>query len=137
MGTAARNAFLELDNSGGTPVDLSTYGAEIDESEEVGLEDTTTFGTAVVAKSNTVTLYEGGFSLRAPWHATLSSHLAGLKGLLATSTFTIGPTGSTGGMEKITGECRLKTLKRTGAVGGALRIEAEFAFDGTLTRTTF
>lgn len=137
MGTAARNFYFNLDNSSGTPVDLSTYLNAADETTTVNLEDSTTFGSSVVAKSNTVTLYEGGFIVRAPFHATLNTHLKALKGLTSTSTFILGPQGSTSGQERITGECRMTSFKRTGEVAGILRIEAEFRYDGTITEDTF
>ena len=137
MGTAARNSYLNLDDSGGTPTDLSTYLSSVDANDDVGLEDSTVFGAAVTAKSNTVTLTEGGFSIKAPYHATLNSHLKALKGLTGTSTFIYGPQGNTGGQQKITGECRMKSLKRSGEVAGLLMIEAEFVYDGTITETTF
>ena len=137
MGNAARNFHITLDDSSGTPVDLSAYFKSADINDDIGLEDDTTFGASVVAKSFAATLTEGGFSLSAPYHATLNTHLKGLKGLTATSTFTLGPQGSTGGYEKVTGECRMKSLKRSGTVDGLLMIEAEFIYDGTVTETTF
>lgn len=136
-GTPGRNLYFNLDNSAGTPTDLSTYLSSVDASDDVGMEDSTTFGAAVVAKSSTVTLTEGGFSIKGPFHATLNTHLKGLKGLAATSTFIIGPQGSTAGQERITGECRLKSLKRAGEVAGLLQMEAEFQYDGTVTENTF
>ena len=89
------------------------------------------------AKSFAATLREGGFSLSAPYDATLNTHLKALKGLTATSTFILGPQGSTAGQERITGECRMKSLKRSGEVSGLLMIEVEFLFDGTVTEDTF
>lgn len=136
-GTSGRNTYFRLDNSAGAIQDLSALIKSVEASDDVGLEDSTTFGASVTAKSNTVTLTEGGFSIRAPYSATLNTHLKGLKGLASTSTFEYGPQGSTGGYEKITGECRLKSLKRSGEVTGLLMIEAEFVYDGTITESTF
>lgn len=137
MGTAARSSYLNLDDSGGTPQDLSSYFEEFDQNDDVGMEESTTFGASVTAKSRTVTLTDGGFTLKGPWGTAVNNHLKALIGLTATSTFIIGPIGSTGGNPKITGECRLKSLKRNGKVDGILNITAEFMFDGTKTETTF
>lgn len=137
MGTAARNFYFELDNSGGTLVDLSSYLNQVDVNDDVGMEDTTTFGASVTAKSNTITLTEGGFTINAPYHATLDAQLVSLKGLAATSSFVIGPKGSTAGYPKTSGECRMKSYKRSGQVDGVLKCVAEFVYDGTITEGTF
>ena len=140
MATSARNVHFTLDNAAGTPVTLSTYLKSIDLNDDIGLEDATVFGAAVVAKSNCVTLREGGFSIKAPFHATLHDHLRDVKGGLTAGgslSFVYGPTGSTSTMERITGECFLKSLKRSGEVGELLMIEAEFVYDGTITEDAF
>lgn len=139
-GTSARNYYFNLDNAAGAPQDLSTEIQSADVNDDIGLEDVTTFGSTRTAKSNVVTLTEGGFSIRGFFSATLHAHLAAVKRGLAAGgslTFILGPTGSTAGMQKTTGECFMKGLKRAGEVNGVLVMEAEFTFDGTITETTF
>lgn len=138
--TSARNFYFNLDNAAGAPQDLSTEVQSVDANDDVGLEDSTTFGPTRTAKSNTVTLTEGGFSIRGFFSATLNTHLAAVKrGLTAggSLTFVLGPTGSTAGMQRITGECYMKSLKRSGEVNGLLVMEADFAYEGTVTENTF
>ena len=136
-GVAGRNLDFSLDNAAGSPVNLSTYLNKLDANDDVGMEDSTTFGASVTAKSNTVTLTEGGFTIDAPYDATLDAHLAGLKGLTATSSFFYGPKGSTSGYPKTSGECRMKSYKRSGEVGGLLKCTAEFVYDGGITEGTY
>jgi hypothetical protein len=136
-GTSGRNLYFQLDNAGGTLQDLSALVNDVDQSEDNGLEDSTTFGASVKSKSYTFTLQEGKISIKGPWSSTLSSHLSGLRGIAATSSFVIGPTGSTAGMEKLTGECRVKSCKRAGKVNGLVELQAELQCDGDVTYTTF
>lgn len=137
MGTAARNLYFNLDNSAGSAQDLSAFVRNVEASDDVGLEDDTTFGSAVTDKSYVSTLIEGGFSISGPYHATLWAHLHAIRALTATSTFIIGPIGSTSTNPRITGECRMKSMKLSGVVDGQLMIEAEFLYDGAITKDTF
>lgn len=140
MGQSARNWYWNLDNAAGTGQDLSSEITSMDLNDETGLEDSTTFSSSRVAKSNTVTLTEGGYTIRGHFSATLHSHLKAVKrGLTAggSLTFIVGPTGSTSTMQRITGECFMKSLKRTGEVAGLVMMEAEFVYDGTITEDTF
>jgi len=139
-GTSARNHYFNLDNAAGSPQDLSAEVQSVDANDETGLEDSTTFGATRTAKSSTVTLTEGGFTIRGFFSTTLHGHLKAVKrGLTAggSLTFILGPTGSTAGMQRVTGECYMKSLKRSGEVNGLLVMEAEFVYDGTITEDTF
>lgn len=139
-GVSARNHYFNLDNAAGAPQDLSTEVRAVDANDDTGLEDSTTFGTTRTAKSSTVTLTEGGFSIRGFFSTTLHNHLKAVKrGLTAggSLTFVLGPTGSTSAMQRVTGECFMKNLKRSGEVNGLLVMEAEFVYDGTVTEDAF
>lgn len=136
-GTAGRNLYFNLDNSAGTPQDLSAELKTVDANDDVGLEDDTAFGSTVTAKSFAATLLDGGYSIKGPYSATMWAHLHALRGLSGTSTFIIGPIGSTAANPRITGECRLKSMKLGGAVDGLLQLEAEFQYDGAITKDTF
>lgn len=136
-GKSARNLYWNLDNAAGAPQDLSTLAKGLDLNDDVGEEDSTTFGSTRTAVETTVTLTSGGYSIRAPYSSTLWTHLAALKGLTATSTFIVGPEGSTAGMPRTAGECRLRNLKRSGEVTALLAIEAEFSYQGAITENTF
>lgn len=139
-GQSARNFYWNLDNAAGTPVDLSAEISGVDITDDVGLEDSTTFSSTRTAKSNTVTLTEGGYTIRGHFSTTLNAHLKAVKrGLTAggSLTFILGPLGSTASDDRITGECFMKSLKRTGEVAGLAMMEAEFVYDGTVTEDTF
>lgn len=133
MGASARATFIELDNAAGAAQDLSAYFNSLDDNQTAGMEEDTTFGAAVEAKSWHPTLFEGGFTLEAPYHQTLSAHLNALLMLATTSTFTYGPEGNGAGKEKVTGECRLKSVKRGGKVNGLATLVAEFSWDQRAT----
>jgi hypothetical protein len=139
-GQSARNYYFNLDNAAGAPQDLSAEIQSVDANDDIGLEDSTTFGASRTAKSNTVTLTEGGFTIRGFFSTALNNHLKAVKrGLTAggSLTFILGPTGSTPGMQRKTGECYMKSKKDTGEVNGLLVTEAEFVYDGTITEDTF
>ena len=137
MGVSARNLYFNLDNAAGAAQDLSTFVKNVEANDDVGLEDDTTFSSTTADKSFVATLIEGGFSISGPYHATLWTHLHAIRAISGTSTFIIGPIGSTGGNPRITGECRMKGMKLSGAVDGQLMMEAEFLYDGAITKDTF
>lgn len=139
-GQSARNFYWNLDTAAGSPTDLSAEIMSVDANDETGLEDSTTFSSTRTAKSNTVTLTEGGYTIRGHFSTTLNAHLKAVKrGLTAggSLTFILGPKGTTSTYDRITGECYMKSLKRTGEVAGLAMMEAEFVYDGTITEDTF
>lgn len=135
QGIAGRTQTLSLDDSGGSPVDLSQYITDISAPTEFGLEDTTTLGDT--GHEFTPTLSNGTISVTLIWNATVDAHFAGLMGLSATSTFTYGPNGTTGGNRKVTGECRVQNYQIGAAVAGVVTATATLQIDGAITRTTF
>lgn len=141
QGISARSMHWTLDDAAGTPQNLSQYVKSIDMTDDTGMEDSTTASSTNVTKQATLTLKEGGFTVKGPFAAALNTHLKGVKmGLTAgngTLSFVIGLQGSTAGQERTTGECRMKSLKRTGEVDGILLWEAEFVYDGNTTEDTF
>ena len=132
-GKSGRNLYFNLDDSAGTPTDLSTLITGADLADDVGMEDSTTAGPTRTATEDTVLLTSGTISVRAPYSATLWAHLAALKGHANTQTFDHAPEGNTSGKPHTTGECRLLSLRRTADATGQLRIEAELKTQGTVT----
>ena len=132
MGTAARNFLFKVNAQ-----DESANFNDIDFSIEAKMDDTTTFGASVDSTSYTVTLKDGKFTAKGPEVIASSGRMWALLGAAGTTTFEIGPQGSTAGNEKITGNCRVKSIKPAGKVGGVVMIAVEFQADGTVTRTTY
>lgn len=135
MAIPGKNQFFSLDDSGGTPVDLSAYLTGVDLSREFGLEDSTTLGDT--GHEFTPTLSNGTINIPFFFHATLEAHMAGLFGLAATSTFAYGPDTNTAGKRKVTGECRLQSIQTGGEVAGLVQGTVTLQIDGAISHTTF
>lgn len=133
-------AAFSLDNSSGSPTDLSGYGAEITLSPEIMLHDTTVFGA--VAHAKVPGLKDCKFTVTFMNDPTLQTHLINLyvaqtPGVVTTWSFIIGPQGTTSGFRKITGECLLSGFPIDVKVDDIEKIQASFEVTGSLTFTTY
>lgn len=130
-----KSTYFNLDTAGGSPTDLSAYGAEVNANFDIAMHDTTAFGSN--SRTKITGLKDGKFSVTFHNDPTLQSHLVGLYGNSTSSTFIIGPQGSTGGFRKITGECWLASLPIVTNVDDAEKITAQFEVTGDTSFTTF
>jgi hypothetical protein len=135
MSLAGKGQYFGLDNSGGALQNLSTYALDIKINEGVGLERSETLGDS--AEETTPTLTNGQISITFEYNSTMLTHLHNLKGLAATSTFSYGEDGNGSSKPRTTGECRLQTYERGGAVAGLVTGTATFLIDGTVTHDTY
>src|SRR5689334_15935071 len=89
---------LQVDNSGGTLVDLSAYANSIDFGFPRDMLDTTTFGST---QKTSVPGFGGGddIVIAFRYDPTVESHLNGLASLTTTTTVQVGPSGTTAGKE--------------------------------------
>lgn len=133
-----KSAVFKIDNSSGTLTDISAYCDNIDFPQSVETAETTTFGTA--SKTYIVGLKDSTISVSGKWDGAVSAvdvTLAGTLGQAASLTFEYGPSGSTAGNVKYTGECYLTGYSVSAPVGDVVTFSADFQVTGNVTRTTF
>ena len=132
------SGFFSLDNSAGTPVDLTAYVTSVDLTLEKQVFDTTVFGN-VGSRSKVTGLKDGKFGVTFFNDPTLQTHIVGLWGVASgtTHTFVYGPQGSTSGFRRITGECIMPTVPIAAVVDDVERIPAQFECTGTVTIDVF
>jgi len=137
--THGKGAVFKIDNSGGTLQTLTAYVDSIDFNNTVDTAETTTMGSEV--KTYLSGQSDATLSVSGKWDSTASTGpdavLNGLIGLEATSTFEVGPEGSTTGKVKYTGECFLTSYVVSAPVGDVVTFTADFQVTGAITKTTY
>jgi len=135
MAVHGKDLNFTLDNSGGTPVDLSGYimGSGVDFGRDIEALLTTTAGD----NSNTYVpgIKNATFSVEFDYSDTLVDHLDGVYGT-ASLSFVYGPAGSTSGYNKYTGECMMTSVPIASPIG-LNTVSAEFQVTGDVTATTY
>lgn len=129
--------FFSVDDSGGTPRDLSTYLNDLSMPRDIETAETTTFSVSGSAKTYIVGLTDATISISGLFDATADGYLAGVVGSSASLSFVYGPAGSTAGYVKYTGECFLTSYEVSSSVGDVVQASAQFQVTGAITRTTF
>ena len=134
-----KGAVFKIDNAAGTLQTLTSYVDSIDFSNSVDMAETTTMGSEV--KTYLSGQSDGTLSISGKWDSTASTGpdviLNGLIGLEATSTFEVGPEGSTAGKTKYTGECFLTSYVVSAPVGDVVTFTADFQITGAITKTAY
>lgn len=130
-------ATFKLDDSGGTLRDLSAYLDEVSLPRDIETAETTTFQSSGSAKTYITGLTDATISISGKFDSVADGYLAGILGQSATVTFEYGPTGSTAGMIKLTGECIMTSYEVSSSVGDAVSATADFQVTGAITRTTW
>ena len=135
-----KNAYLQLDNSAGTLVDLSAYCGDIGFPQEVSADETTTFGSS--DKTYIVGLGDAKLSFSGKFDATLDAHMQGViaaqqAGTLTTASGVFGPAGSASGKVKYTFETIVTSYEVSEKVSDVVEFKAELQVTGAVTRTTF
>ncbi len=124
---------FKIDNAADSLTDISAYLTDVDFPRSVKSAETTTFGAA----SDTFIAGTKGatFSISGLFDATADAVLDGILGLIG--DFEYGPTGSTAGMVKYTGDALCTGYSIKGAIGGAIQATATFQCTGDITRGTY
>jgi len=134
-----KGAVFKLDNAAGTLQVLTTYVDSVEMENTVDVAETTTMGSEV--KTYVSGQSDGTISISGKWDGTASTGphviLSGLIGLETTSSFEIGPEGSTTGKQKVLGECFLTDYKLSAPVGDVVTFTADFQVTGAVTVTTW
>jgi hypothetical protein len=137
--THGKGAVFKIDNAAGTLQILTTYVDSIEFDNSVDTAESTTMGaeakTYLSGQSDATLSITGKFD----GTATTGPHviLSGLVGLETTSSFEIGPEGTTAGKQKILGECFLTDYKASMPVGDVVSFSADFQVTGAVTYTVW
>ena len=135
----AGNSYIEVDDSGGTPRNLSAYieeigplGEEASFLDVTGLNDTAQRVISGVGSGQELVL-RGAFDDTATTGP--DAVLSGIVG--KTGTVSYGPAGNSSGLRKITGEFLCLSYRVISKVGDQVRFEARFKQDNAITLTTW
>jgi len=128
-----KSTHFEVDDTGGTPRDISDTLTSVDFPETIDTAETTAFGST--SKSYIVGLRDATLSVSGIWDATVDGYFIGTEP--ASRTFIYGPAGDTGGNVKYTGEAILTSFSISNPVGDVVTYSADFQVTGDVTRTTF
>jgi len=135
MAVHGKDLNFTLDNSGGSVIDLSAYvmGSGVSLGRDIEALLTTTAGD----NSNTYIpgLKDATFSVEFDFNDTLVDHLDGVYGS-ASLSFVYGPSGSTSGYNKYSGECMMTSVPIASPIG-LNTISAEFQVTGDVTVGTY
>jgi hypothetical protein len=135
-----KNAYIQLDNSAGTLVDLSSITNEVSFSLSIDTNETSVFGTS--AKQYITGLNDGTISLTGLFDATSATVIEGtinalIAGTLASATLVFGPEGSAATKKKYTQEVLVTSYEIGAPVGDVVSLTVEFQRTGATTFSTF
>jgi hypothetical protein len=137
MAKRGRDADFRLDNAAGSLIDLSRKGMSINFSREAPPDEATAFQPPGGDRE----YISGGFKdnkfdVEGFVDATVATHMNAILGQEATSSFQIGPEGTTSGNRKYTGECFLTNYVEQ-IVLGVNKFTASFQVTGQVTVGTY
>lgn len=135
-----KNAYIQLDNSAGTLVDLSSISNEVSFSWNIDTNETTVFGNS--AKTYISGLNDATISLTGLFDATSATVIEGtinalIAGTLASATSVFGPEGSGSGKKKYTQEVIVTSYEISAPVADVVSLTVEFQRTGATTISTF
>lgn len=135
-----KNAYLSIDGTAGTLVDISNTLNEISMPREIETAETTAFGQN--DKTYITGLGDATISLSGMFDATTDTLIAGdianLKsGSVSSLTFEYGPAGSVSAQPKFTGEALITSYEVSSPVGDVVTYSLELQVTGGVTGTTF
>lgn len=125
-----KSTVIKIDNSAGTPVDLSQYVSKTTFGREVDTAEVTTFGKN--SKAFIAGLKDGSPSLEGPWDAAVESHMQAILGF-ETVTLDYQPEGGTTGKRRILAEAILTSYEVDSDIGEANTWSADFQVTGDVT----
>ena len=130
MATHGKNTVVKIDDSAGTPVDLSTKFDKFSMPREVETAEVSTFGDN--SKVKIAGLKDGKATAEGPWDATVEAHMQGILGK-ETVTVDYNPAGTGTGTRNIKCEAILVSYEPSSDIGDAEKFKAEFELTGDAT----
>lgn len=135
-----KGSKFSIDNSGGSPTDISAYCDDISFSRNLDTAEVSTFGDD--AKEYLIGMSDATISVSGKFDAdgagTVDAVLAGILGSSTTASFEYLPGGGTASATNpaYQGECFLTSYEVSGAIGDAVSFSADFQVTGAITRAT-
>ena len=129
MALHGKDTTFSIDNSAGSPTDISEYCDNVD-FPGLNADTAETSGFTATSKSFVAGLLSGTFSITGPWDATPDAVLAGIVG--KEGTFSYVPAGST---VTYAGEAICTAYQVSSPLGGAVTFSASFQITGDVERT--
>lgn len=136
-----KGTHFTIDDSGGTPRNLSAYCTEVNFPRDFDMAETSTFGNTY--KTFIQGLGSATVSISGRYDSTATTGpdvvLSSLVGAANTATLVYGPEGSTAGRVRYSGEYWLASYEITGSIGDVVSFSASFqlATNAGITRDTF
>lgn len=132
-----KNTDFTLDDSGGTPVDLSAYTDDFSFDRDIDTAETTTFQAASGSRTYITGLNGASFSVSGKFDVTLDAHMEGLIGGAAgTFTTILGATTVGAQNPSYSGECILTSYSISDSFDDVITWSAQFQVTGAVTRAT-
>ena len=128
-----KSTDFSIDDTSGTPRNISAYVNSVDFPDNVETAETTAFGST--AKSYIVGLTDATISVSGLWDATLDGYISG-GAEPASRSFIFGPAGSTVSNIKYTGEAIVTSYSISNPVGDVVTFSLDLQVTGAVTRTT-
>lgn len=127
---------VKLDNSAGTPVDITSYCQDVNVDRPVAMLDTTVLG--LPAPTFIPGLLDGDtVPLTLLWDPTIEAQIVSLIPLTVSTTLEVAPIGTTTGNRKITVETFVKKVGRPMKVGALIQCTVELQKTGAVTETVY
>lgn len=135
-----KNAYIQLDNSAGTPTTLTAITNEISYSQSIDTAETSVFGTS--AKTYITGQNDATISISGLFDATSASVIEGtidalIAGTLASASLIFGPEGNGTGKKKISCETIVTSYEISAPVGDVVSLSVELQRTGASTISTF
>ena len=135
-----KNAYIQLDNSAGTLVDLSSISNEVSYSLSIDTAETSVFGSN--AKQYITGQNDATISLSGLFDATSATVIEGtidalIAGTLASASLVFGPEGNGSGKKKYSCEVIVTSYEIGAPVGDVVSLTVEFQRTGATTIGTF
>lgn len=131
-----KGTVFKIDNAAGTLQTLTAYLDNVELNHSVDTAETTTMGAE--AKTYLSGQSDATMSIAGKYDSTAATGpdvvLQGLVGLETTSTFEIGPEGSTAAKVKYSGECFMTGYTVSAPVGDVVSFTADFQVTGAVTK---
>lgn len=129
-----KSTDFSLDDTSGTPRNISNVLTSVDFPETIETAETTAFGSS--AKSYIVGLKDATISVSGIWDSTVDGYVMG-GSEPASRSFIYGPAGSTAGNVKYTGEAIVTNYSISNPVGDVVTFSLDLQVTGSVTRTTY
>lgn len=129
-----KSTDFSLDDTSGTPRNISNTVTSVDFPETLDTAETTAFGSS--AKSYIVGLTDATISVSGIWDATVDGYInSGAEP--ASRSFIFGPAGSTVSNVKYTGEAIVTSFSISNPVGDVVTYSLDLQVTGAITRGTY